>query len=432
MNPLRWVERRSGGRGLGAHLGVSFATSLGIQFLNVITGVILARALGPHQRGELAAILLWPSVLAAVGTLGVTEATTYHAARSSWPLGRLVGTTFVIGLVQSVLLICIGAAILPFVLSRYDSEVLHLAYVYLLYIPLFLFAVYASTLIQGLQRFGAFNIIRFLLIGLTAIGLVTLDLAHSLVLERAVYVYLGSYAMTTVIAAFFLFGREPMRLGYDGIVTRELFRFGVRSHLGNVSSLLNERLDQLVIAILLAPTKLGLYVVAVSLTSPATLAGYSISLVALPTVARSAPNDERTRRIQRFLQITILTSSCMTIPMLIFTEPIISLFFGRAFVPVANVARVLLVAAVILGMNRVLSAAARGIGRPLDAGIAEGLALIVTILALAVLLPIYGLLGAAVASLLAYLVSTGWLVHKTRRALDVSIGSLIFPIHLRF
>ena len=119
----------------------------------------------------------------------------------------------------------------------------------------------------------------------------------------------------------------------------------------------------------------------------------------------------------------------MTIPLILFTEQIISLFFGSAFRPVADVARVLLVAAVILGMNRVLSAAARGIGRPLDAGIAEGLALLVTILVLAVLLPIYGLLGAAVASLLAYLVSTGWMLHKTRRALDVSIRSLISPIN---
>lgn len=427
LNAAREAPWRAASGGLNAQLGASFVTSLVIQSLNVITGVVLARALGPHGRGELAAVLLWPSIIAAVGTLGVTEATTYHAARASWPLGRLVGTTFVVGLLQSVLLVGLGAAMLPFVLFRYDAKALLLAYLYLLYIPIFLFDVYAMTLIQGLHRFASFNVLRFLVIGVTAVGLVSLDLVHGLGVEGAVYVYLGSYAVTGLVAASLLFGRESMRLSYDRNVMRELLGFGIRSHLGNVSNLLNERLDQLIISIFLAPAKLGLYVVAVSLTSLTTLPGASISLVALPSVARSAQNEERTRKIQRLLQIALITSVGVTIPMLLLTAPIIGFFFGSAFRPVAGVARVLLLGSVILGMNRVLSAAARGIGRPLDAGVAEGLALIVTVLALAVLLPAYGLMGAAIASVLAYLVSAGWMLHKARGALGVTTRSLILP-----
>jgi O-antigen/teichoic acid export membrane protein len=429
------ARRRGGWRtsndGLNAQIVASFATSLVIQGLNIITGVILARALGPHNRGELAAVLLWPTVIAAVGTLGVTEATTYHAARKSWPLGRLVGTTFVIGLLQSLLFIGLGAALLPFVLSRYDASVVHVAYLYLLYIPIFLFDVYAMTLIQGLQRFSSFNFLRFLLIGLTAVGLVTLDLIHGLGVASAVYVYLGSYLVTGLVAAPLLFWGKSMRFSYDKNVMRELLSFGIRSHLGNVSALLNERLDQLIISIFLAPLQLGLYVVAVSLTSLTTLPGMSISLVALPSVARSAQNEARTHRIQRLFQITLLATLCLTIPMILLMTPIVDFVFGSAFRPVAGIARVLLIGSVILGMNRVLGAAARGIGRPLDAGVAEGLALIVTVLALAVLLPMFGLMGAAVASLLAYLASAAWMLHKARRALGVTARSLILPIPIR-
>jgi O-antigen/teichoic acid export membrane protein len=431
LNAPRRARWRTANDELNAQLGASFATSLVILGLNVITGVVLARALGPHDRGELAAVLLWPSMIAAVGTLGVTEATTYYAAHGTWPLGRLVGTTFVIGLLQSLLCIGLGVALLPFVLSRYDAKVVHLAHLYLLYIPIFVFDVYAMTLIQGLQRFNSFNFLRFLVIALTAVSLVTLDLAHSLGVEQAVYVYLGSYGVTGVVAALLLFGGESMRLSYDGRVMREVLGFGIRSHLGNVSSLLNERLDQLIISIFLAPLKLGLYVVAVSLTSLTTLPGTSISLVALPSVARSAQSEERTHRIQRLLQITLLTTLCLTIPMILLMAPIIGLLFGSAFRPVAGVARVLLIGSVILGMNRVLGAVARGIGRPLDAGVAEGLALIVTVLALAVLLPMFGLMGAAVASLLAYLASAAWMLQKARRALGVTARSLILPIPLR-
>ena len=83
----------------------------------------------------------------------------------------------------------------------------------------------------------------------------------------------------------------------------------------------------------------------------------------------------------------------------------------------------------MLPMFRAVSRAlARGIGRPLDAGVTAGLALVVTVLGLAIFLPMYGLMGAAVASLLAYLLSTGWMLHKVRRALGVTTRSLILPM----
>ena len=50
---------------------LSLAASVAIQGLNVLTGIVLARTLGPAGRGELAAVMLWPSILAAVGSLGV-------------------------------------------------------------------------------------------------------------------------------------------------------------------------------------------------------------------------------------------------------------------------------------------------------------------------------------------------------------------------
>jgi hypothetical protein len=61
-------------------LFASFGASSAIQLANIATGVLLARLLGPHDRGEFAAVILWPSILAAVGSLGVPDATTFYTA----------------------------------------------------------------------------------------------------------------------------------------------------------------------------------------------------------------------------------------------------------------------------------------------------------------------------------------------------------------
>ena len=51
----------------------SLLTSGGVLAVNVLTGILLARTLGPGGRGELAALLLWPSMLVLVGSLGVGD-----------------------------------------------------------------------------------------------------------------------------------------------------------------------------------------------------------------------------------------------------------------------------------------------------------------------------------------------------------------------
>src|SRR4051794_13152716 len=98
-----------GGR-VGA-IGASFATSAAIQAINVLTGVALARTLGPHGRGELVALILWPSILAAFGSLGLSEAVTYHCARARENAGVVTGTAIALGLAQSFVLGGIGTLV---------------------------------------------------------------------------------------------------------------------------------------------------------------------------------------------------------------------------------------------------------------------------------------------------------------------------------
>jgi O-antigen/teichoic acid export membrane protein len=124
---------------------------------------------------------------------------------------------------------------------------------------------------------------------------------------------------------------------------------------------------------------------------------------------------------------TVLISAAFTIPLILFTGPLIALLFGGAFRGATNVCRILLVAAVVLSTTRAVGAILKAINRPLDAGIAETLALVVTVASLAVLLPTIGIMGAGVASLLAYLVSCGFSVRQAALALGVGSHHLLVP-----
>src|SRR4051812_24280335 len=63
MRDLPAAPWRRGPRPGARRMGVSFLGSGLIQLLGVVTGILLARGLGPTDRGAFAAMLLWPTVM---------------------------------------------------------------------------------------------------------------------------------------------------------------------------------------------------------------------------------------------------------------------------------------------------------------------------------------------------------------------------------
>ena len=224
-----------------------------------------------------------------------------------------------------------------------------------------------------------------------------------------------------------LFSHESTRLAFDRDVAGKLLGYGLRSHVSTASTNLNQRLDQLVISVFLAPAALGNYVVAVTLSSFTVLVGHSVGMSALPLVARHEPGPDRTAAARRLVRMTLVLSLLVTIPLLAFTSTFITTFFGEDFRGATDVCRVLLVASVVYSTGRALDAVLKGVGRPLDAGNAEVAALLVTIAGLATLLPALGLMGAGITSLVAYFVATAWMARMAGRRLDVTVTSLLTP-----
>lgn len=425
--PAHAAEAEPRRRGSGRPLSISFGASAVVQGLTIVTGVLLARELGPTGRGDLAAVLLWPAILAAVGSVGMPDSTTYFAARPGGKIGTLVGTSLSVGIVQSAALVGIGAAIVPLVHHGSGAHTRGAAYLALAYIPLYLLTLYLMNILNGLHRFAAFQALRVIVFGGTAVLLIALAAAGHLGVRSATAAYLAAHLAAGVVAAVLAARAGALPLGFDRKLVRDMLGFGLRSHVSGVSAMLNERLDQLVISVFLAPAKLGLYVIAVTLTSLNNLVGTSVSLIALPSVARLAAGPERTSAARRFVWLTVVAATAVSIPMIVFTSHLIELFFGKAYLPATDVCRVLLVATVLFSTNRSIGAVLKAVGRPLDAGVAELVALGVTFASLAALLPTLGIMGAGVASLLAYGVSTAWMTRRASRALEIGWRSLLLP-----
>jgi O-antigen/teichoic acid export membrane protein len=405
-------------------LSASLSASLLVQLANVVSGIALARTLGPSSRGVLAAVVLWPSLLAAVGMLGIPDALTFRTARGEGEVGLLLGTGLVISAVQSTILIAIGFVVVPSILR--DGGAWH-GLLFLAFIPMNLAALSIMGVLNGLERYRSFQGLRTLVTVLATCSIITLAAVGRLGVGTAVGAYLLANAIT-LIAAWLSVRGAVGRLEVSRSVARGLIVFGSKSQTSGVSSMLNERLDQLVISAFLAPAQLGYYVVAVTLTSLTSLVGTSVGFVALPAVSRLTDRDELLARVRFLVVVTAGASIAVSAPLIVLAPIMTRLFFGSAYLPTTTVCRILLAAVVMLSVSRALAAMLKGLGQPIDAGIADGIGLVVTIVCLAVFLPAFGLMGAALASALAYAATLAWMIHKAAAALKVSPIRLVLPL----
>src|SRR5262249_38652466 len=84
----------------------------------------------------------------------------------------------------------------------------------------------------------------------------------------------------------------------------------------------------------------------------------------------------------------------------------ITLVFGKHYGPAVSSAQILMFAGLFQGLNAVLGNSLRGRGRPSLPAVAEGAGAVLTVLLLYILLPRLGIVGAAIASVAAYLTVT--------------------------
>ena len=103
----------------------------------------------------------------------------------------------------------------------------------------------------------------------------------------------------------------------------------------------------------------------------------------------------------------------------------IRVFFGLEFIPSIVPAMILCIAGIMLNGNLVVHEMARGLGHP-DLGMwAEGVGLIFTVILLFALLPLWGGVGAAIASLVSYSIVFVIIVLLLSRRVHISSRSFL-------
>jgi len=402
-----------------------------IQLANIASGILLARILLPEGRGELAAAMLWPVLIASLGIFGIHEAVTYHAARRTRGNDVILISSLVLGCGLAAILAVVGFGIVDVALAGHRAQTLHAAHLYLAFIPINFTCLFVVGLLQGAMHFTEWNILRVLVHVAYALLIPAFYLLDATSIVAFASASLLANGLTAAVGIAMIAARGWLRPARPAAL-RELSGYGIKAHVGTMSQVIGEYLDQMVVSIFLSAASLGFYVVALAVARLAAVPAITLGMLAFPKVARAGSIEEQKETFGRYLRVTLMLTLAGAVGIALCADWIIAIFFGPSFLEATRIAQVLAAASFLIASKAVLSSGLKGLNALGAVARGEIVGLVVSAAALALLLPVLGVLGAALAMALAQGAAVTVMAVGTRRHLGISFLQLLRPSRVDF
>ncbi|HJP71908.1 MAG TPA: lipopolysaccharide biosynthesis protein [Candidatus Limnocylindria bacterium] len=386
--------------------------------------VIAARLLTPEEVGSAAVGQVIGTFAALLASGGLNISTIYFLRRQPTERPALAGHFVALGLASAVMAVVLGVAAAPILFGPILGEPNW---------PLLAGGALLGASVIGYEFFGALLLAldeprRYVLLEVVRGWGTLVWAALLLVLWRDdVGLVLGmalGFASASVLGARRAAARVPLGPRFDPAVSRAALAFGARGQVGNILQFLGVRLDLLLVPALLNLEQAGLYYVAVRVSDLVGQAATAASSFLFPHVA-GQPDRRDTATTERVTRVTMAVTIVAAVIVAVGAAPLLDVAFGSAYADGTPALLILLAAVVPLSVGRLLSADLKGRGRPGIVSIAAVVSVLVTVALDVTLIPAMGIVGAAVASLVAYSLMAAALLYAYRAATGGTLLSLV-------
>jgi len=371
---------------------------------NVVSSLVGARALGPAGRGDLLVVVLWPPVVAMLAGLGLPTAYRYWMAKEPERASKLFSNAVIYTAVLGLISVVLADLLVPHLVGQRTPEVMRLVRIYQINIPAALLLNLLNGLLEGTRRFGCAGAARLSSFVIQALGFAILWYAGRLTVANASFTMIAAQTIAMLVALVAVWHQLRPRWQPSWTEFKTSMNYALRDYPGGVADFTTLRLDQLMLGAMASNVMLGLYVIAVRLSEMTGMLADAIAEALMPEVAASGAAHKAELLWARSLRITIYLHALTLVPLWFGAPFILKTLFGATFLPATGTLRWLLLAAAVWGWGSIVISGLRGFGHPGLSTIARFSAAVVTATMLFVLLPRYGIAGAAIASLIGYAV----------------------------
>jgi hypothetical protein len=384
--------------------------NLGANLLIIIFGlvgsIILARWLGPSQRGVFAAIILIPTLLQYFVNFGLSSATGYFAAQPLSNKNTIWSNLIILTFFQSIIGFLIGWFVVDIYLQKYFLRSIHLGRLYLFTVPLGLLGMYATYILQGTSHFKVTSLLKCIVPIGYCIGIIWLKFHENLTIENLVYVQLLIQSSYTIIAVFSLYRivLSPFFFKIEFDLMRQMLSYSMKIWFGDISQLANSRIDQFLIGVFLSSQALGIYTVALSTAGFTGIFANAVLMIMLPSVTGKKNFQEKISETLHFFRKYWLFSLFFHTVFALSLPILIPIAFGKAYSESILLGEILVFGSFFLNAKMVLGGGMLGMGFPEIISFVEILGMIISLILSIFFINTFSLKGVSLAISLSYFI----------------------------
>lgn len=389
---------------------VTISRSLSFLF-SFIINILISRLTGPEGRGIYSLVSVSILFLSLIFSCGIEEAFPYYISKREIKPNHLLILTLLY-----LFTITIFALLIIFLIPlEWKKNVLpslpSLAFTLILVGTLF--RIQGRIIGNSFLGVGNFWLFGFFLFSYPLYGCLTiffLGFIHCLSVNNVIWIpflasLLQGFTFTFIILLLFPIRiREilafPRKLIYK---YKKILSYGLLAQTGVILNFFNLRLDYYIINYFKSVKELGLYSIATAMSETLYLIPYAIGRMWFPRVAKD--HIGKKEKTFRLLCITFIVSSSIGIILIATGKFLLVFLFGEQFEGSYFPLIFLIPGIISLGLSSVIASYFHGIGKPQLGTLMSLISISFTVVLDILLIPKYGIKGAAIASTLAYTIS---------------------------
>jgi len=378
----------------------TYGTRVLVVAVTFATAVVIARELGPTGRGLYAVAATVGAIGVQFGNLGLHASNIYHVAKDRALLPALIGNTLAVVLVASVVtaLSGIGFFFWP-KLSPVHGTLLLLA---LASVPVGLAYLLTQGLLLGVNEVRAYNRIEYSGKAFALVVICILALLHGGNVELIFGITLSSVMLSFLWALKRLRRVSVKPPALSLAVFRQSLGIGINAYVIAFFGFLVLRIDLLMVKYMLGATEAGYYSISQALAENTMMFPVIVGLLLFPKLSSIREREEKLQLANKAVLVTAALMLPVVVIAVLAAGPVISVAFGRNFLPAVAPFAWLMPGTYFLGIETVMVQLLNSEGFPpiiVAAWIAD------TVINVALnfwAIPRYGITGASVVSSICY------------------------------
>ena len=386
-----------------------FGTQLFILIVGFVTGIILARLLGPEGKGILSSLLVYPTIMISLLSLGVRQSAVYYIGSKKYSDSDIIGVTSLLLIVSSLIGV-LSAAILFSYISNPNFDIILILFAVFI-IPADLAINYYTGILIGKKQITKFNQIMSLNPVINFLLIIFLVYFSGLYVKGAVLATLIGKIVISGYSVYLVNRKFSLSVCYVPDLTKKMVSMGAIYAFSLFILNLNYQVDIIILERLSNATEIGQYTIGVGLSQLLWQLPSALGIVIFSYSSNAKDASNFSQIIARMVRMVFPIVLVAAVFLYYISDYIIPLLYGSEFIPSIGVLKILLPGIILMSLFKMLNMDLAGKGKP-EIAIAVFLpAVIINIVLNIILIPDYGGRGAAIASTISY-----------------SIGSLLFVL----